>query len=96
MMANHTPLQAIDISQLFTTLQSEIKQIVKSELKSLTTKQPKELLTVKEVSEHYGMTISYWRKQIFNRIIPIVKMGKSVRLKRADIERFIEDNKIEG
>ena len=96
MMANHPQVQAIDISQLFTTLQSEIKQIVRSELESLTTNQPKELLTVKEVSKYYGMTESYWRKQIFNRTIPIVKMGKSVRLKRADIERFIEDNKIEG
>jgi excisionase family DNA binding protein len=94
MMANHTPLQAIDISQLFTTLQSEIKQIVRSELKSLTTNQPKELLTVKEVSKYYGMTESYWRKQIFNKTIPIVKMGKSVRLRRKDIEAFIEDNEV--
>jgi len=93
-MANHTPLQAIDISQLFTTLQSEIKQIVRSELKSLTTNQPKELLTVKEVSKYYGMTESYWRKQIFNKTIPIVKMGKSVRLRRKDIEAFIEDNEV--
>ena len=93
-MANHTPLQAIDISQLFTTLQSEIKQIVRSELKSLTTNQPKELLTVKEGSKYYGMTESYWRKQIFNKTIPIVKMGKSVRLRRKDIEAFIEDNEV--
>ena len=93
-MANHPQVQAIDISQLFTTLQSEIKQIIRTELKSLTTNKPKELLTVKEVSKYYGMTESYWRKQIFNKTIPVAKMGKSVRLRRKDIEAFIEDNEV--
>ena len=95
-MVNNQPIQAIDLNQLFATLQDEVRKTVKAELQSLNAKPAKELLTPRETAEEFGMTESYWRKQIFNKTIPIVKMGKSVRLKRADIERFIEDNKIEG
>ena len=87
--------QAIDIYGLLETFVDEVQQTVKQEIKNLNAKPKKELLSPAEVSEEYGMTESYWRKQIFYRTIPIVKMGKSVRLRRQDVEQFIEDNKIE-
>jgi len=94
MMVAKQTIQAIDINQLFEVLQDEVRKTVKTELQNLNAKPAKELLTPREVAEEFGMTESYWRKQIFIRAIPFVKMGKAVRLKRKDIEAFIEDNEV--
>lgn len=97
MVNNHqVPVQAVDINALFSTLADEVRRAVKQEIKSLEAKPKKDLLSTAEAAEEYGMTESYWRKQIFYRTIPVVKMGKSVRLRRKDIEAFIEENKIEA
>ena len=93
---HQTTIQAVDIRGLMATLADEVRQTIKQEMKQLTAKVKKELLSPSEVAEEYGMTESYWRKQIFHRTIPVVKMGKSVRLRREDVERFIEENKIEA
>lgn len=95
-MINNHPIQAIDIRELLAKLQDEVKKTVRVELQNITKAKPsKQLLTLRETATEFGMTESYWRKQVFNRNIPFVKMGKSVRLKRKDIEEFIENNKID-
>ena len=97
MVNNHQPaIQAVDIHGLLVTLADEVRIAVKQELRKMGTPAKKELLTPFEVSEEFGMTESYWRKQIFHRNIPVVKMGKSVRLRRRDVEEFIENNTIEA
>ncbi len=97
MAHNHqTQLKAVDLNALFSTLADEVQLAVKQGIKNLNTPAKKELLSSAEAAQEYGMTESYWRKQIFHRTIPIIKMGKSVRLQRKDIEAFIEENKIEA
>ena len=97
MKNNHeSTIQAVDIHTLLDELVEEVKMAVRQEMRKLNTPAKKELLTQSEAAKEYGMTESYWRKQIFHRFIPYVKMGKSVRLRRKDIEAFIEENKIEA
>lgn len=97
MVTNHqNTIPVIDIHGLLVTLADEVRLTVKEEIKKLNAPARKELLSLAEVSQEYGMTEAYWRKQVFNRTIPVVKMGKSVRLRRKDIEAFIEDKKIEA
>jgi len=94
-MAQNQTVTALDIGELFESIRSELKRTVREELERLASTPKKELLTVGEVAQEFGMTESYWRKQIFHRYIPVVKMGKSVRLRRSDVEKFIEERQID-
>ena len=97
MVNNHqSTIQAVDIHALIGDLAQEMQRTVKEAVKNLNAAPRKELLKPAEAAKEYGMTEGYWRKQIFNRTIPYVKMGKSVRLRRRDIEAFIENNIIEA
>lgn len=56
----------------------------------------KEFLTPKEVHKEFGFstsTLAKWRMNNIN--LTFSKIGKYIRYKRADIEDFIESNKIE-
>jgi len=88
-------VQVVDMRELLGELVDEVRRVVRDEVERIEAPNRKELLTLKETSEIYGMTVAYWKKQVLHRTIPFVKMGKSVRLKRKDIEEFINDRKIE-
>ena len=88
-------VQVVDMRELMGEVVNEVRRVVREEVERIEAPNRKELLTVKEAAEIYGMTPSYWKKQVLHRTIPFVKMGKSVRLKRKDIEEFINDRKIE-
>jgi len=47
------------------------------------------LLTLREVEQLTGRKVTTWRKAIYRREIPFVKLGKSIRLKQSDIEAMI-------
>ena len=94
-MAKLQPIQTVDINGLFSILIEEVRRAVKEEVKHINIPPKKELLKPSEAAKEYGMTEAYWRKQIFYKKIPIVKMGKAVRLKRKDIEKFIEMNEVD-
>jgi excisionase family DNA binding protein len=47
------------------------------------------LMTVLEVAERLGLKPATIRKMIFQRKLPIVKIGRSVRIKPEDIEKII-------
>ncbi len=94
-MAKLQPIQTVDINGLFSILTEEVRRAVKEEVKHINTPPKKELLKPSEAAKEYGMSEGYWRKLIFNQAIPFTKMGKAVRLRRSDIESFIENNKIE-
>ncbi len=89
--------QLIDINQLLSIFEESVKKTIDEKLQRLQvkTQKPKELLSVSEASTEYGQTASFWRKQVYNRSIPFVKMGKSVRLRRKDIEAFIAARTVE-
>lgn len=93
-MAHQQSVTAVDIGALFDGIRTELRHTVREELERLQKSPKKELLSILEVAEEFGMTESYWRKQIFHKNIPVVKMGKSVRLRRSDVEKFIEEREV--
>jgi hypothetical protein len=48
----------------------------------------KSLLTIAETAEQIGGTISLWRRRIWAREIPVVKIGRKFFLERATVENF--------
>jgi len=52
------------------------------------------LLTVRECSERTGHQQSTWRAWILRRKVPFYKVGRSVRVSEADLERLIEQSRI--
>ena len=56
----------------------------------------KEWLDPREARTEFGFstsTLSKWRMKNLN--LPFSKMGKYIRYKRSDIEKFLESNKVE-
>jgi excisionase family DNA binding protein len=47
------------------------------------------LLSVADAAELTGASVSFWRKQIANQSVPVVKIGRLVRLRSADIEDYL-------
>jgi excisionase family DNA binding protein len=52
------------------------------------------LLTLRECSELSGLRESTWRAWILHRQVPFYKVGRSVRIAEADLERLIEGARI--
>ena len=48
------------------------------------------LLTLREAAERTGFRESTWRAWVLRRLVPYHKIGRSVRIAQADIERMIE------
>jgi excisionase family DNA binding protein len=49
------------------------------------------LMTVLQVAERLGLKPATIRKMIFQRRIPIVRIGRSVRFKPEDIEKIVRE-----
>ena len=54
-------------------------------------KKTKKLLTVFDLENLTGRKVSTWRKAIAERKIPVVRIGRSVRVPYEFVERLIED-----
>jgi len=52
------------------------------------------LLTLREAAERTGFRESTWRAWILRRKVPYHKVGRSVRVAEADLERLIEQARI--
>jgi len=52
------------------------------------------LLTVRECSERTGHQQSTWRSWILHRKVPFYKVGRSVRVSEADLDRLVEQSRI--
>jgi excisionase family DNA binding protein len=50
-----------------------------------------QLLNVQDVAAKTRTTVSYWRKLISQRRIPVVKIGRLIRLRAEDVERVLRD-----
>ena len=58
----------------------------------MATQSPRQLLSVKEVVAEYGMSLPYWnRLRVTGEGPPYIKLGASVRYRRADIERWLAE-----
>ncbi|MEA2019636.1 MAG: hypothetical protein U9N59_14440 [Campylobacterota bacterium] len=54
-----------------------------------------ELLSYADTSKKYSNSIGYWQKQVYEKNISYVKLGKSIRLRTSEIEKFISDRTVE-
>ncbi len=52
------------------------------------------LLTLRECSERTGHRESTWRAWVLHRRVPFYKVGRSVRIAEADLDRLIEQARI--
>ena len=52
------------------------------------------LLHLKECAERSGHRVSTWRAWILHRKVPYYKIGRSVRVAEADLERLIEQARV--
>ena len=70
----------------------ELQQIMAAAIKDMV---KKEWLTPEELKEEYGISIHAQNRMRMERRIPYSKIGKFVRYKRSEIEKWLEDHKIE-
>lgn len=54
------------------------------------------LLTVYETAKRLTLTESTLRKWIFDGKIPVVKLGRAVRIREEVIEKIIEEGRLPG
>jgi excisionase family DNA binding protein len=52
------------------------------------------LLTLRECSEFTGHSVATWRAWVLHRKVPFYKVGRSVRIAEADLQRIIEQSRI--
>jgi excisionase family DNA binding protein len=52
------------------------------------------LLTIREAAERTGHRESTYRAWVLHRKLPVYKVGRSVRIAEADLERLIEQSRI--
>jgi len=88
-------MMAMDINELIRQMRQEIGSTIRSELEKRMEPRGGRLMSLKEVADEYGMTVSFWRKMIRERKLPFVKVGGAVRIKRSDITAWIDENTID-
>lgn len=52
------------------------------------------LLTVKQAAQYINRTESAMRQILAKRIIPVIRFDRLIRIDRADLDRFIDDNRV--
>lgn len=52
------------------------------------------LLTIDEVADRLNVSVRNVRHQIFHRRIPVVKIGRLVRIEEAEVEALIERGRV--
>jgi excisionase family DNA binding protein len=52
-----------------------------------------QMFTIKEASNFLNMSENTIRMWIWQKMIPSIKLGRSVRLKRSDLEQIIQSNR---
>jgi hypothetical protein len=70
----------------------ELQQLMAAAIKDMV---KKEWLTPEELQEEYGISIHAQNRMRMERRIPYSKVGKFIRYKRSEIEKWLEDHKIE-
>jgi excisionase family DNA binding protein len=74
-------------------MSSTIRQI---DQRSSAVEERRELLTIEEAAEVMGMSTRYVRRLVAERRIAFHKLGRSVRIARADIDAYVEAGRVEA
>jgi excisionase family DNA binding protein len=56
----------------------------------------KDFYTLQEAADYTGMSLSWWRKITGDRRIPVVQLGRKNLIRKADLDKFIEDAVVEA
>ena len=56
----------------------------------------KSLLNIKELAEKLSVSTHCVRKHVFEKTIPFIKLGGSIRFDPDDIQKFLDENKVFG
>ncbi|MDQ6784919.1 MAG: helix-turn-helix domain-containing protein [Actinomycetota bacterium] len=62
----------------------------------MTAKPLPHLLTVEEVADHLGVTVRHVRRQIAERRVPYIKVGRLVRFDPEEIARWLDQARRPG
>ena len=54
----------------------------------------KEYLSIPQTADQTALSQAYWRKAVFRRQISIVKVGRRVLIRRADLQNFMESHRV--
>jgi excisionase family DNA binding protein len=54
-----------------------------------------DLLTVEQVAERLNTPVRFVRRLVAERRIPFTKLGRYVRIRREDVEAFVEAGRVE-
>jgi excisionase family DNA binding protein len=90
-----TDMQRNTMSLLVTSMASELAALLKPEFERLSSGdiQPA-LLTVKQAAIYLARTEQAVQHLIFQRDLPVVRVGRRVHLHRKDLDVWIEANKV--
>jgi excisionase family DNA binding protein len=51
------------------------------------------LLTLSECAERTGTTVRWWRRAVFERKVPVHRLGRLVRVSESDLEEIITSSR---
>jgi excisionase family DNA binding protein len=89
------PQTALDPQAIFAVLAAAIKSQTLAEQQSKPQQsQGPRLLTPKQAGEYIGRSESAVRQMIFKRQLPVVRIGRNVRIDRKDLDRLIDENRM--
>lgn len=53
----------------------------------------KRLLSLKDLVQEFGVSMWFWRSQIWDGKLPFVQVGRKILVDVQDVEKFISDQK---
>lgn len=53
------------------------------------------LLTLQDCAERTGTSLRWWRRAVFEKRLPVIKLGRLVRIDERDLEAFIDGGRVE-
>ena len=54
------------------------------------------LMTIRDAAKYLATSVSTLYGWVYQRRIPFVKVGRALRFDRADLDRFIESNRVQA
>jgi excisionase family DNA binding protein len=89
------PQTGLDPQAIFAVLAAAIKSQALAEQQSKPQQsQGPRLLTPKQAGEYIGRSESAVRQMVFKQQIPVVRIGRNIRIDRLDLDRMIDEFKM--
>lgn len=94
-MAEITTVENTVINALVEAIANRVAVLIKGELSHATARRIEPaLLSVKQAAVYIGRSEQAVQHLIFQRELPVVRVGRRVHLDRRDLDHWIENNKV--